>query len=159
MNSHLTCLLFMSLLNILYLATAQPSITELSLSPTSYIPATGSLEGGTLVYVKGSAFGTNSSQVVVEIGPYLCTPEPNGAQNSLIVCRTTKATNSSLVSNLWTKVTVNGYPTNCFVTPNCMFNYQSAKTSFLEETYQRTAVPNEIVYYFGSYKISSNSEI
>ena len=91
-------ILLLSCLN--YIAIAQPSITELSLSPTSYIAAVGSLEGGTLVYVKGSGFGTNSSQVVVEIGPYPCILESNGTQNSLIVCRTTKATNSSLVTNL-----------------------------------------------------------
>jgi len=40
-----------------------------------------------------------------------------------------------------------------------VFNYQSDKTSFVEEIFWRTAVPNEILYSFGSYAISSTSQI
>lgn len=72
MNFSLTCFLILSLFSITFIATTQPSVTELSLSPTSYIAAVGSLEGGTLVYIKGSGFGINISLNVVEIGPYPC---------------------------------------------------------------------------------------
>ena len=48
MSFSLIYFLILSLLSIIDIAFAQPSVTELSLSPTSYIAAARSLEDGTL---------------------------------------------------------------------------------------------------------------
>lgn len=53
------------------------SVTELSLNPFLYEAAVGSLEGGTLVYVKGMGFTINTASNSVSLGTYPCIVELN----------------------------------------------------------------------------------
>lgn len=99
------------------------SVTELSLSSSTYEAAVGSLEGGTLVYVKGIGFSTNINGNSVSLGTYPCIVELNGLSANLIACRTTKATNINFITNLSVKVTVLSSTMTCSST-TCLYNYQ-----------------------------------
>ena len=100
------------------------------MSSTSYIAASGSTEGGTIVYVKGSGFSLNINSNLVMIGTYPCIVELV-SQTTLIKCRTTKPTNPMIQTNLPTKVTVGNSSTLCITVPGCSFSYLLEKTTFI----------------------------
>lgn len=77
-----------------------PFITEASTTLGSWTAPSGSLMGGTEVYIKGSNFEANPLKNAIWIGPYPCLLIADGATESSLACRTTAATDPTKTWNL-----------------------------------------------------------
>lgn len=115
--------------------------------------ASGSISGGTIVYIKGTNFSPFADQNAVTIGPYPCILEAEGAKVDSLTCKTTAATNPAQLTSLPVTVTVDTVFIRCN-TNNCLFSYTSAKTPFIQEIIPRSVVGDGKVYIFGAHRIS-----
>ena len=102
----------------------------MSLSPSAYLPASGSLEGGQVLYINGSGFTNITTLITLQVGPYSCPLEAGGATTSQLICRTKIATMSTQLVLLPMKVIINGTTVICS-TAMCTYNYTSSKTPLL----------------------------
>ena len=57
-----------------------PTIIEVSTSLASFVAPTGSQEGGTTLYIKGTNFSPNSDENRVTVGNYPCLIAADGAK-------------------------------------------------------------------------------
>lgn len=58
---------------------SQPLIQSISTNISSVVNSYGSMAGGTIVYIRGFGFSTDSSLNSILIGPYPCNPIADGA--------------------------------------------------------------------------------
>ena len=91
------------------------------------MPPTGSVEGGTLLYIKGFNFNPMAINNKITIGPYPCIPEPTQATEYMVVCATTKPTNSAQMTRLQVKLAVGTKSATCTL-DSCLFDYTLAAT-------------------------------
>lgn len=68
----------------------------------------GSVRGGTTIYIKGVGFSTNPSDNIVTIGTYPCNIPGAGATETTISCVTSDTLQSSDIYNLPINVISNG---------------------------------------------------
>jgi hypothetical protein len=61
------------------LKKGDPTIEEVSTSLNEFETATGSLEGGTIIYIKGTNFNPIAGNNAVWVGPYPCSLIADGA--------------------------------------------------------------------------------
>ena len=113
-----------------FINPGDPTITEVSTSLDTFVAPTGSLEGGTLLYIKGTNFSPLASDNVVTVGPYPCILEAEGAKEDRLTCRTTPATDPPQTSGLAVTVTVGSVFVKCSST-NCAYSYTSGRTPII----------------------------
>ena len=74
----ITCLIFglastsLSILASAFVNPGSPTIIQVSTNLDTFVAPTGSLEGGTILYIKGTNFSPFSSDNVITVGPYPC---------------------------------------------------------------------------------------
>lgn len=62
------------------ISPGDPTIIEVSTSLSSFVAPSGSTEGGTLIYIKGTNFSPNAGDNIISVGPYPCIiPAADGA--------------------------------------------------------------------------------
>jgi hypothetical protein len=75
---------------LLVLANSEAlQLYSVSSSPTQVIPPTGSVSGGTILYIKGLGFSLTPSSNTVYVGTYPCIIEADGLTETSLSCTTT----------------------------------------------------------------------
>jgi len=80
-----------SLCFLLLLTLANSEALQLfsvSSSTTQVVPPSGSVSGGTIIYIKGLGFSLTPSQNSVDVGPYPCIIEADGLTETTLSCTT-----------------------------------------------------------------------
>ena len=131
-----------------------PNITEVSTTLGSFTQPTGSLLGGTQIYIKGTNFEADATKNAIWVGPYPCEILADGASETNLACRTTAATDPNKTWNLPVKVEVDQRGAVECASANCRYQYRDDRTPMIHEIYPRSAVGNEKLYVFGRHRIS-----
>lgn len=79
-----------------------------SSSPTQVIPPSGSVKGGTTLYIRGLGFNTNANQNQILVGSYPCVIPADGATATTLACVTSDTGSTSNIYYLPITVIANG---------------------------------------------------
>ena len=92
----------------------------------------GSIEGNTVLIIKGTSFHSDFNKNSIWVGPYPCLMMADGSKENSLSCRTTKAYDPSKYYNLAIKVAVDGKNEVVCSTDNCKYSYRNDQTPFIE---------------------------
>lgn len=81
---------------------------SVSSSPTQVVPPSGSVSGGTTLYIKGLGFSTNANDNQVFVGSYPCVIPAAGATATSLACITSDSGQKGNIYYLPIIVTSNG---------------------------------------------------
>lgn len=99
-----------------------PTIISVSTSLSAFVAPTGSLEGGTMIYIKGTNFSPVAFENIITVGPYPCIISADGSKVDTLACRTTPATDPTKLYTLPVNIRVGNIFVSCN-SNNCAYNY------------------------------------
>jgi hypothetical protein len=117
-------------------------------------PATTSLRGGRLIYIKATGHSTMASENQVFVGNYPCIIPADGVTDTFISCETTDSFSTVDIYNL--RVTLRSRGISVVTTHVQDFvHYQGAKTSQLVDIFPTSNFGGQAQAFFGVHKLSS----
>lgn len=117
------------------------------------ISPSGSLAGGTIVYIFGTNFSPDPSLISIFFGTYPCNLQAGSSSVSMLACITTPATSSSL-QNLPLTIIIQGQtPLKC-TSNNCVFSYSNSLTPIVQELIPKTVKNGDLLNIFGLHRIT-----
>lgn len=131
-----------------------PTISQVSTSLDSFVAPSGSIEGGTIIYIKGTNFSPVSEENRVTVGPYPCILLADGSNENTLTCRTTAATNPAQQRMLAITIKVGLAASVSCNSNNCIYTYTSSRTPVIDEIIPRSTVGSGSIYIFGVHRIT-----
>lgn len=124
-----------------------------STSISAKVPPSGSLAGGTVVYIYGTNFSPDPSLISIFFGTYPCNLQAGSSSSSMLACITTPATSSSQY-NLPLTINIQGQtPLKCS-SNNCVFSYSNWLTPVVHELVPKTVKNEDLLNIFGLHRIT-----
>jgi len=112
----------------------------------------GSLQGGTALYIHGLGFDPTSGNNQIYVGEFPCNTSAKGVTIDTITCDTTIPTTTT-IANLPVSVLVTGkLPYTCTGSA-CAFTYSSSSTPYLRRVYPRAAGTTDQIKFYGLHRI------
>jgi hypothetical protein len=137
------------------MGAGNPTVLFTTTNISSHVPPTGSLAGGTIVYIYGTNFSPDPSLIFVSFGPYPCNLVAGSSSISMLACTTTPATSPSSLNNLPLSINTQGQvPIYCTSTNNCAFTYSNSQTPVIQELIPRSVSNGDTLYSFGLHRIT-----
>ena len=146
------------LLAILLLAQSQsqiqpPQILYVSGSPTSIVrPASSSLVGGTLIYLKVTGHSPVASNNLVYVGTFPCIIPSDGVTDTFISCETSNSGSTAIIYNQQVTLLTNGLSFTT-ISPDVV-NYAYYSTPLLMEVYPTAGISGSNVNLWGYHRIT-----
>jgi predicted permease len=140
---------------LLILANTQGNTLQLfsvSNSLSSVVQPTGSVSGGTTIYIRGLGFNSNAGSNQVSVGPYPCNIPADGATETTIACITSSTGQQNNIYTLPIIVISNGQQQQ-LTQEQGSFSYLSANTPIITALYPASAVPGTYVNFYGIHRI------
>ena len=114
--------------------------------------ASGSVAGGTTIYITGLGFDTNANSNQVFVGNYPCTIPADGATATTLACVTTASW--TVLNNIDLTVVSNGVQ----AVLSRAFSYVNDKTPHIYGVYPASAVADTLVHFRGYHRISNTGD-
>ena len=127
-------------------------VSTTTTQPTSVL--TGSIEGGTTLYIQGYGFDSAPENNIVFVGNTRCNTNPKGVTQFKITCITGAYTTGPLIDLAIRIEVLNKQSYTCSI-PNCLFSYANSETSVLNAVHPRSLTLNQQLNFFGIHKVSS----
>jgi hypothetical protein len=113
-------------------SAGSPTVLFTTTSISTRVSPTGSFAGGTTVYIFGTNFSPDPTQVSVAFGSYPCALVAGSSSSSMLACTTSAATSPTSLNNLPLIVTIQGQTPIYCSSSNCVFSYSSSKTPVVQ---------------------------
>lgn len=141
---------------LLIIATNSEALQLFSVSstPTAILPPSGSVAGGTTIYIRGLGFSTNAADNQVYVGSYPCVIPADGATETTLACITSDTMQTSNLHYLPITVTSNGQQ-QMLTNEQGSFSYLYSNTPVLYSLYPASAVPGGYLRFYGLHRITN----
>jgi hypothetical protein len=127
---------------------------SVSSSPTQIVNPSGSIRGGTTIYITGVGFSTNAADNQVTIGTYPCKIPAAGATETTLSCVTSDTFQNNDIYNLPINVISNGQQQSLTNEQGC-FSYLNSFTPVIQALFPASAVAGTYVNFYGVHRISN----
>lgn len=141
------------MLLLVQIHTEALQLFTVSSDPAVVIPPTGSVRGGTTLYIKGLGFSANANDNSVSVGPYPCVIPADGATETTLACMTSDSGQQGNIYNLPITVISNGQKQQ-LTNEQGSFSYLTTKTPYVYALYPSSAIPGTYVNFYGIHRIS-----
>lgn len=125
-----------------------------SSSPTQIVSPSGSVRGGTTIYITGVGFSTIAANNQVSVGIYPCLIPAAGATETTISCVTSDTFQNADIYNLPINVVSNGQQQSLTNEQGC-FSYLNAYTPVVQALFPASAVAGSYVNFLGIHRITN----
>ena len=115
-------------------------------SPTQVYPPSGSVSGGTTIYIKGLGFSTNAADNQVFIGSYPCLIPADGATETSLACITSDTRQTGNLNFLPITVVSNGQQ-QMLTNEQGSFSYLHSNTPIITNIHPASAVPGTFLRF------------
>ena len=136
------------------LAADPLTLYSVSSSATSVVNPTGSVRGGTTIYIRGLGFDTVASNNKIFVGTYPCIIPADGATETSLACVTSDTGQLNNIYNLPITVISNGQQQQ-LTNEQGVFSYTTSKTPFIMRLYPGSAVAGSLVRFYGIHRITN----
>lgn len=153
--------LFTLLLLVLVASQSEPSAASNDPVFISYVSTvvdssssslSGSMKGGTALYIHGLGFDPTSSHNQIYVGEFPCDTSAKGVTVDTITCDTTAPTTTA-ISNLPISVVVTGKNPYTCTSSSCAFSYSSSNTPVLRAIYPKSGGALDQIKFYGVHRI------
>ena len=127
---------------------------SVSSSPTQTVSPSGSVRGGTTIYITGVGFSTVAANNQVTIGTYPCLIPAAGATETTISCVTSDTYQNQDIYNLPINVISNGQQQSLTNEQGC-FSYLNAYTPIVQALFPASAAGGAFVNFLGIHRITN----
>jgi hypothetical protein len=118
------------------------------------INPSGSVRGGTTIYIKGVGFSSSAANNQIYVGTYPCNIPADGATDTTLACITSDTNQLSDIYNLPIIVTSNGQQQSLTNEQGC-FSYLNSQTPLIQALYPASAVAGSYVNFYGIHRITN----
>ena len=126
---------------------------SVSSSSTQILPPSGSVSGGTTIYIRGLGFSTNAADNQVYIGSYPCNIPADGATETSLACITSDTGQNGNLNYLPITVVSNGQQ-QMLTNEQGSFSYLNSATPVIYNIFPASAVPGAYLRFYGVHRIS-----
>jgi hypothetical protein len=127
---------------------------SVSSSPTQVLPPSGSVSGGTVIYLRGLGFSTNPGDNQVMVGPYPCVIPADGATATTLACYTSDTQQTGNIYYLPITVTSNGQQQQ-LTNEQGSFSYLYSSSPLILHLFPASAVPGTLLHFYGIHRITN----
>lgn len=127
---------------------------SVSSSPTQIVSPSGSVRGGTTIYIKGVGFSTIATDNQISIGSYPCLIPAAGATETTLSCVTSDTKQTSDIYNLPINVISNGQTQSLTNEQGC-FSYLNSYTPVIYSLFPASAVAGSYINFLGVHRITN----
>lgn len=127
---------------------------SVSSSTTQIVNPSGSVRGGTTIYIRGVGFSTIASENQITIGTYPCLIPAAGATQTTLSCITSDTNQNQDIYNLPINVVSNGQQQSLTNEQGC-FSYLNAYTPTVLALYPASAAAGGYVHFYGIHRITN----
>lgn len=127
---------------------------SVSSSPTQIVNPSGSVRGGTVIYIKGVGFSTIASNNQISVGPYPCIIPAAGATDTTLSCVTSDTLQNNDIYNLPINVISNGQQQSLTNEQGC-FSYLNSFTPLVQALFPASAIAGTLVNFYGIHRITN----
>lgn len=127
---------------------------SVSSSSSSIVSPSGSVRGGTIIYIRGLGFSASAADNTVFVGTYPCKIPADGATETTLACVTSDTNQDGDIYNLPIIVTSNGQTQSLTNEQGC-FSYLNSKTPLLQGLFPASAVAGSLIRFLGIHRISN----
>lgn len=130
------------------------TLYTVSSSATQIISPSGSIRGGTTIYIKGLGFSANAANNQVFVGTYPCNIPAAGATETNLACVTSDTYQNNDIYNLPIIVISNGQQQMLTNEQGC-FSYLNSMTPTVLALYPASAIAGTYVNFYGFHRITN----
>lgn len=146
------------LLTLCHVAQSRPNVIQLlqlSVNPDATTTSLmGSVNGGTVIYIRALGLDPVLGNNQVTVGPYQCRILDIDASGQFISCETAAATDPSQLTNLEIQVSSKSKRPGVCKLQSCLFSYQLTNVATVYSIVPRTAIPESILNILASHPSS-----
>jgi len=146
----LVCLLLL----ILGVHNEALQLFSVSSSSTAVINPSGSVRGGTIIYIKGLGFSASANNNQIFVGPYPCIIPADGATETTLACETSDTNQGNDIYNLPINVISNGQQQSLSNEQGC-FSYLNSVTPLISDLYPASAIAGSYINFYGVHRITN----
>lgn len=111
-----------------------------------------------MVYIFGTNFSPDPTQVAVRFGSYPCNLKAESSSVNMLTCITSPATNSNSLYGLALTVSIQGQTPLTCSSSNCQFSYSPWKTPIVHELVPKTVAGGDLLNVFGLHRITDTGD-
>ena len=134
------------LLLLAHIHSESLQLFSVSSSPTQVLPPSGSVAGGTTIYIKGLGFSANAADNQVFIGNYPCLIPADGATETSLACITSDSLQRGNLNFLPITVVSNGQQ-QMLTNEQGSFSYLNSNTPSISNIHPASAVPGTFLKF------------
>ncbi|CAM6001510.1 unnamed protein product [Sphagnum balticum] len=127
---------------------------SVSSSTSQIINPSGSVRGGTTIYITGLGFSANAANNQVFIGTYACTIPADGATETTLACITSDTGQLNNIYSLPINVYSNGQQQS-LTAEQGSFSYLGTYTPLIQHLYPSSSIAGQLINFYGIHRISN----
>jgi len=146
----LVCLL----LFILGIHNESLQLFSVSKSSISVVNPSGSVRGGTIIYIKGLGFSASANNNKIFVGPYPCIIPADGATETTLACETSDTNQDNSIFNL-PIIVISNNQNQILKNPQGSFSYLNTSTPLITDIVPGSGIAGTFLKFYGLHRIKN----